>query len=106
MVQSADGVDVIVKAAHRYDALFAICDVYHDLIAVMKLKRGLSAAVRNYGSRFEVQMANRNANCPSSQIPEVLHDLLLLASSNVDSSYRIPVITAAASSLPADAFTT
>lgn len=53
VVQSNDGVDKFVNVVHKCDALSAVCDVYHNFIAVMNLKRGSSEVVRNFELRFE-----------------------------------------------------
>lgn len=87
-----------MKAVLMRTNLSAVCEVYQDFIAAMNLQRSSFKAARNLKSRFVAQMDRFDARCPSSQIPETLTALMLLANVNVDSSLRISVLAAAAPS--------
>lgn len=95
-IQSASRVLAVVDAVYKRDTFSAVSDVYHDFIAVIDLKPEQNEAFPNFESRFEAQVDKFNLHCFSSQIPEALTALILLANANVDSSQHISVPAAAA----------
>ena len=98
VIQSVEGVQAIVNAVYKRDALSTVSDVYQDFMNLLNLKRGANESFRNFESRFEAQVSKFNAHSDTSKIPASLTAFMLLANSNVDSSQRISVLAAAAPS--------
>lgn len=53
VVQSDFVADAVLKAGHKRDAFSPVCEVCHDSIDVMNLKRGSPKSVRNFVLRVE-----------------------------------------------------
>jgi len=95
-IQSAEGVNAILKAMYKRDALAVVSDLYQDFINVLKNTRGQSESFKNFESRFEVTVSKFNSLSTVSKLLDARVSFILPANANADSGQRIPILAASA----------
>eukprot|EP00171_Calliarthron_tuberculosum_P022021 IDg22021t1 len=94
LLQSEQGVDEIVNAIHKRDALAVVSEVYQDFIELLATRRGQSEKFGDFEFRFSAQVSKFNCHSDLTKLPEALTAFMLLSNSNVDANQRISVLAA------------
>eukprot|EP00178_Gracilaria_changii_P001339 TRINITY_DN1187_c0_g1_i12.p1 TRINITY_DN1187_c0_g1~~TRINITY_DN1187_c0_g1_i12.p1 ORF type:complete len:348 (-),score=40.05 TRINITY_DN1187_c0_g1_i12:1053-2096(-) len=92
IIESKDGVQAIVGAVYKRDALAVISDVYHDFVGLFALRRGQNESFKNFESRFQAQMSKLHAHGSEVKLSEAVLAFALLANAYVDATQRISVL--------------
>lgn len=96
IIKSTKGMNAIVKAVYKRDALSVVTAVFRDLYELLQLRRAASESFKNFELRFTVMTAKFNANGSSVRLLESLIALIQLAHAQLDAAQRMSILAAAA----------
>ena len=95
-IESEDGVEKICNTLYKKDALTAVSNAYGDFQNVLLTKQGNNETFQNFESRFAAAIAKMKSH-GSMMLPESLTAFMLLVNSNIDTTQRISILSAATS---------
>lgn len=95
VINTENGVEVIVAVIHKRDPLSVVSSVYSELIKLMTVKRLSNKTFKDFELRFDAQLSRFNSLATNTALSNPLSALILLANANVDAGQRVSIIAAA-----------
>lgn len=96
-IESEDGA-IKASAVHKKDVLSVVTDTFNRFLEVLRTKQG-TESLKNFETRFDALNATRSG----SELPSALVSFIFLANSRIDTSQKVPILSAAAPIGSADA---
>ncbi len=95
-----EGVNRIVNAIYKRDALSVVSEAYKSFNQLWNTKRTDTESMKSFEQRFAACVSKFNAISETTRLPECLTALMLLSNAVVEDSQRVSVLAAASPNEP------